>query len=70
LRADAGYFAGELARAALLAGVEFAIGARRIAPLCSRATTATARSAYSRRGRLRKIGTTRAKGFAGEVDGD
>jgi hypothetical protein len=33
LRADAGYFAGQLARAALLAGVEFAIGARRIAPL-------------------------------------
>ncbi|HEX6402135.1 MAG TPA: IS1380 family transposase [Pseudonocardiaceae bacterium] len=33
LRADAGYFAGELARAALLAQVEFAIGARRIAPL-------------------------------------
>lgn len=33
LRADAGYFAGELARAAHLAGVEFAIGARRIAPL-------------------------------------
>jgi hypothetical protein len=45
LRADAGYFAGELARAALLAnvtgetnggangGVEFAIGARRFAPL-------------------------------------
>jgi len=33
LRADAGYFAGELARAALLANVEFAIGARRIAPL-------------------------------------
>jgi DDE family transposase len=33
LRADAGYFAGELARAALLADVEFAIGARRIAPL-------------------------------------
>jgi len=33
LRADAGYFAGELARAALFAGVEFAIGARRIAPL-------------------------------------
>ena len=33
LRADAGYFAGELARAALLAGVEFAIGAKRIAPL-------------------------------------
>lgn len=33
LRADAGYFAGELARAALLAGVQFAIGARRIAPL-------------------------------------
>jgi hypothetical protein len=32
-RADAGYFAGELARAALLAGVAFAIGARRIAPL-------------------------------------
>jgi Transposase DDE domain group 1 len=33
LRADAGYFAGDLARAALLAEVEFAIGARRIAPL-------------------------------------
>jgi len=33
LRADAGYFAGELARAALFAQVEFAIGARRIAPL-------------------------------------
>jgi hypothetical protein len=33
VRADAGYFAGQLARAALLAEVEFAIGARRIAPL-------------------------------------
>lgn len=33
LRADAGYFAGALARAALPAGVEFAIGAKRIAPL-------------------------------------
>jgi hypothetical protein len=33
LRADAGYFAGELARAAHLAGIEFAIGAKRIAPL-------------------------------------
>jgi Transposase DDE domain group 1 len=33
LRADAGYFAGELARAAYLADVEFAIGAKRIAPL-------------------------------------
>lgn len=33
VRADAGYFAGELARAALLAGIEFAIGAKRIAPL-------------------------------------
>ncbi|MCA1671685.1 MAG: transposase, partial [Actinobacteria bacterium] len=33
LRADAGYFAGELARAALGADVEFAIGAKRIAPL-------------------------------------
>jgi DDE family transposase len=33
LRADAGYFAGSLARAALLAGVEYAIGAKRIAPL-------------------------------------
>jgi hypothetical protein len=33
LRADAGYFAGQLARAALLADIEFAIGARRIAPL-------------------------------------
>jgi hypothetical protein len=33
LRADAGYFAGQLARAALFADVEFAIGARRTAPL-------------------------------------
>ncbi len=33
VRADAGYFAGQLARAALLADVEFAIGARRIGPL-------------------------------------
>ncbi|HEY2831673.1 MAG TPA: IS1380 family transposase [Sporichthyaceae bacterium] len=33
LRADAGYFAGRLARAALLSGVRFAIGAKRIAPL-------------------------------------
>ncbi|MGH3611452.1 MAG: IS1380 family transposase [Pseudonocardia sp.] len=33
LRADAGYFAGTLARAAHLADVEFAIGAKRIAPL-------------------------------------
>jgi DDE family transposase len=33
LRADAGYFAGQLARAALAAGVQFAIGAKRIAPL-------------------------------------
>src|ERR687898_188497 len=33
LRADAGFFAGQLARAALAAGTEFAIGARRIAPL-------------------------------------
>lgn len=33
LRADAGCFAGQLARAALVADVEFAIGARRIAPL-------------------------------------
>ncbi len=33
LRADAGYFAGALARAALMAGVDFAIGAKRIAPL-------------------------------------
>lgn len=33
LRADAGYFAGELARAALFAEVEFAVGAKRIAPL-------------------------------------
>ena len=36
LRADAGYFAGKLARAALFAGVEFAIGAKRIAPLWRR----------------------------------
>ena len=33
LRADAGYFAGALARAAMVAGVGFAIGAKRIAPL-------------------------------------
>ena len=33
LRADAGYFAGQLARAAARTGVEFAIGARRTAPL-------------------------------------
>lgn len=33
LRADAGYFAGELARVAFLQGVEFAIGAKRIAPV-------------------------------------
>jgi hypothetical protein len=33
LRADAGYFAGQLARVALVAEVEFAIGARRIVPL-------------------------------------
>ncbi len=33
LRADAGYFAGALARAAHVADVEFAIGAKRIAPL-------------------------------------
>ena len=33
LRADAGYFAGQLARAAHDAKIAFAIGARRIAPL-------------------------------------
>lgn len=33
VRADAGYFAGQLARACLWAGAEFAIGARRTAPL-------------------------------------
>jgi hypothetical protein len=33
LRADTGYFAGELARAALLSGVEFAIGAKRHASM-------------------------------------
>ncbi len=33
MRADAGYFAGELARAALFEDIEFAIGAKRIAPL-------------------------------------
>jgi Transposase DDE domain group 1 len=33
LRAGTGYFAGQLARAALVAAVEFAIGAKRIAPL-------------------------------------
>jgi hypothetical protein len=45
LRADAGYFAGQLARAALLADVEFAIGAKRIAP-------AVAAARQHRRGRL------------------
>jgi hypothetical protein len=33
MRADAGYFAGELARAAAAEGVQFAIGAKRVAPL-------------------------------------
>lgn len=33
LRADGGYFAGQLARAALAADIEFAIGAHRIVPL-------------------------------------
>ncbi|MBA3575602.1 MAG: IS1380 family transposase [Pseudonocardiales bacterium] len=33
VRADAGYFAGQLARACLFAGLEFAIGARRTTPL-------------------------------------
>jgi hypothetical protein len=33
MRADAGYFAGELARAAHAEGIEFAIGAKRITPL-------------------------------------
>jgi hypothetical protein len=33
MRADAGYFAGDLARAAHFEGIEFAIGAKRIAPL-------------------------------------
>jgi hypothetical protein len=33
VRADVGYFAGQLARACLFSGVEFAIGARRTAPL-------------------------------------
>jgi hypothetical protein len=33
MRADAGYFAGQLARAAHDAKIAFAIGARRIAPL-------------------------------------
>jgi hypothetical protein len=33
LRADAGYFAGELARVAHIEGIAFAIGAKRIAPL-------------------------------------
>jgi len=33
MRADAGYFAGERARAAHAEGIEFAIGAKRIAPL-------------------------------------
>ena len=33
LRADAGYFAGQLARADDAEGIAFAIGAKRIAPL-------------------------------------
>jgi hypothetical protein len=33
MRADAGYFAGQLARAAHHAHISFAIGAKRIAPL-------------------------------------
>ena len=33
MRADAGYFAGQLARAAHDAHITFAIGAKRIAPL-------------------------------------
>ena len=33
MRADAGYFAGQLARAAHDAKIAFAIGAKRIAPL-------------------------------------
>ena len=33
MRADAGYFAGELARAAHAENIEFAVGAKRIAPL-------------------------------------
>ena len=33
VRVDAGYFAGDLARAAAIEGVRFAIGAKRIAPL-------------------------------------
>jgi len=33
MRADAGYFAGDLARAAHFENIEFAIGAKRIAPL-------------------------------------
>ena len=33
IRADGGYFAGQLARAALFNDIEFALGARRIAPL-------------------------------------
>jgi DDE family transposase len=43
LRADAGYFAGSLARAALVAQVEFAIGAKRIAP-CGASWTASPRA--------------------------
>ena len=46
LRADAGYFAGQLARAALFAGVEFAIGAKRIAPLW-RISTGVAEAAWA-----------------------
>ena len=55
LRADAGYFAGQLARAALFADLEFAIGARRIAPLWRLLDGRGGRSSSDRCGRLRFV---------------
>jgi hypothetical protein len=49
LRADAGYFAGELARAAHTEGIAFAIGAKRIAPLW-RLLSGIAEAGWRRRG--------------------
>jgi hypothetical protein len=67
LRADAGYFAGALARAAMVAGVGFAIGAKRIArcggswPVSPRMTGST-RSTWTAR-RSRWPGTARTGGL-------
>jgi hypothetical protein len=59
MRADAGYFAGQLARAAHDAGIAFAIGARRIAPLSTRNSRAPShlRRPGSAYGAIRGIGS-------------